>query len=104
MNCEGNTPNLPAIPFAWSSRWVSFAISNTLESSTQFGFELRKITLDTAIAPYQNVIVIRQAMFGKRCPKQFTKPPLHPIADNSVTDSFGDGDTVSLAQAAIRAG
>lgn len=47
------------------------------------------------------MVMIGQAALRKCFPQKFSKPPFHPVADNRIADSFGNGDPVTFAKAVI---
>ena len=46
--------------------------------------------------------MIWQTFAGQGIPQQLAKAPLHPIADNRITDSLSDSDPVTFAPFTIR--
>ncbi len=74
------------------ARRIALAGGGAGQRGEQFGAEQREITLHPAFAPDQYVIGGGKAVGREQPAQQFTKPPLHPVADNGVADSFGDGD------------
>ena len=71
---------------------IALARSGAFQCGEQFTAKQREIPLDPAFAPDQHMIGCSEAVLGKEITQQFAEAPLHPVADNRVADSLGNGD------------
>lgn len=77
-----------------STPWrIAFPLRCTGQGFCQFDLQLRKIALNPAFAAYQYVVCASDTLMGENSAQQFAKAPLHAIADNRVTNFFGDSDS-----------
>ena len=72
--------------------WIALAGCGSFQRGEQFSAKQREIPLDPAFAPDQHMIGCSEAVLGKEITQQFAEAPLHPVADNRVADSLGNGD------------
>ena len=71
---------------------IALARSGAFQCGEQFTAKQREIPLDPALAPDQHMIGCSEAVLGQKIAQQFAEAPLHPVADNRVADSLGNGD------------
>ena len=81
---------------------IALARSRTLQCFGQFALHRRKIALNPARTPDQDMVGIGETMLRQHRTQHFAKAPLHPVAHHGIADLFSDGDTI--ARALIRVG
>ena len=83
---------------------VDFALRQFFKRTGQFRPHRGKVALDPAIAPDQDVIVIRQPAVRQFGAQQFAKAALHPVADDRISDLLCNRNSVTLALSLVRMG